>query len=604
MHVFMLAVITLAVLAVAPASAAVEPLKVLYDNKLDRSVVVVVYANRQYGTGWWVNEHYIVTAAHVTDYQANVPVTILHGDYESKGYVVGLDRSRDVAVIYVEQPMPDATILPLCEHVVKGQEMIIVGYPFELLQITGDLVKASANPRAAYGIIAWVGHDKSTYYIAEIQATTDEGNSGGPAIDLDAHCALGAVTFALKGEAGTLYYITNVYYIQQLLDKYSIPYTVKQNTMMDEGQPLEFDSSWTSDSTVKAAIAGAVAGICVVALTIIARAGAARAAVLLLALVVAAAATAHAATPFMLAYGDNTSMVRLPLEATSIGAIEPGYAYTFKLHAEAVFHCYGKYEYVSAALGLMTSNGTVWVGISVEQPTPLFPPFISGNLMIAVDSKTVWKQEIAKVFPCQSGEFDANVKIDYHCDGTVVVIITGHGYSHTYRFKEPYLQPIVVLAYAGGTGEAKSSVYGDDYAAIEECAKTSTNPWGQPSGGTGEDSQNQNNDGSDLEKYALYGIGGTAALALLLAATRGGGGVTVVSAGGGRTRGMVQILGIAAIAAIVAGAILGWKLHTAVTEPTQPFNTTAIVLGVVVVVMLLFVLATRRGSQVIIVGGR
>ncbi len=222
------AILTLLLLA-PPAVAEVDEqaLKVLYDKQLDRSVAVVLY-DKQYGTGWWIADTYLVTAAHVVENNPSASVVVTHGSYTSTGMVVALDKKADIAVISVNTPMPDARVLPLCTSVEKGQEVLVVGYPYEMVIVAGGIKKASNNPRAAFGTIAWVGSgDKK--WLAEVQATTDQGNSGGPVIDADSDCSVGLVTFALKGNAGVLYYLTNIHALAPLLDANGIPYSTKTN---------------------------------------------------------------------------------------------------------------------------------------------------------------------------------------------------------------------------------------------------------------------------------------------------------------------------------------------------------------------------------------
>jgi len=122
--------------------------------------------------------------------------------------VVFLDKEKDIAVIVTDSEPEEVVYLRICDKVEKGQEIIAIGYPMEVLQLTGSVEKASVSPRAAFGEISWV--DPTKPWIAEIHVIVDAGNSGGPVVDADHLCVVGLVTFALPGKVANMYYITNV----------------------------------------------------------------------------------------------------------------------------------------------------------------------------------------------------------------------------------------------------------------------------------------------------------------------------------------------------------------------------------------------------------
>ena len=127
-----------------------------FDENWLKSTVVVVFGS-QYGTGWWVNNQYVVTAAHVVNYQSGVQVTIVRGNMKLPGTVVAADSSLDVAVIYVtDASLMDKTVLRLARKVPDyGSTIFVIGYPYELLQITGSIESMSSNPRVLQSSITW-----------------------------------------------------------------------------------------------------------------------------------------------------------------------------------------------------------------------------------------------------------------------------------------------------------------------------------------------------------------------------------------------------------------------------------------------------------------
>jgi len=194
----------------------------LYSSKWDKGVVVVLYGS-QYGTGWWVSENYVVTAGHVVNYQANGKVTLIHGDYQSIGYVIYANSLTDIAIIKAEKKPSNQYIFPLAmKDPDKGIQIFVIGYPYELYKIIGDIGVMSSNPRISEGIIAWTYPEK---HLFEFQATTDQGNSGGPIVDYAGN-VVGLVSFAITGSVANMYYGTSVSAIKDALSKCGVSYKV------------------------------------------------------------------------------------------------------------------------------------------------------------------------------------------------------------------------------------------------------------------------------------------------------------------------------------------------------------------------------------------
>lgn len=212
---------TLAVLLFLPAASV--PSHALFFNSTDWTdgVVIVVYQS-QYGTGWWVAQNYLVTAAHVVGWQVNATVTVVRGDWKTTGKAVYVNKKTDVAVITVPEMPVEAHVYPVASKVSQLQTLYVIGYPYELLQLSqGNIVKASVDPRVARGFAAWYNGD---YHLIEFQAETDAGNSGGPVVYSNGAVA-GLVSFALTGKAGTLYFATDADAIRQALDAVHVKYT-------------------------------------------------------------------------------------------------------------------------------------------------------------------------------------------------------------------------------------------------------------------------------------------------------------------------------------------------------------------------------------------
>ena len=183
--------------------------------------VVVVLVGQQYGTGWWVSDHYLVTAAHVVNYQSNIKVTLVHVDWVSTGVVVYVDNAHDVAVIRADGRPANQYVFSLALSMPnQGTQIYVIGYPFELYKITGDIKVMSANPRVTQGIISWIYPDKKIF---EFSAPTDAGNSGGPIVTYDG-AVVGLVSFALEGKVANMYYGSSVSAIKAALKAAGVKY--------------------------------------------------------------------------------------------------------------------------------------------------------------------------------------------------------------------------------------------------------------------------------------------------------------------------------------------------------------------------------------------
>ncbi len=228
LHVILLLVVLLGL--AASVSAAQAAGSDLYSSLWDKGVVVVLYGS-QYGTGWWVDKYYIVTAAHVVNFQSNVKVTLIHGDYQAVGRVIALDSLHDVAVIRAEKAPSSQYIWSLSiGDPDKGEQIFVIGYPFELYKIVGDLNAMSDNPRIAEGIVSWYYPEKQLF---EFQASTDSGNSGGPIVDASGN-VVGLVSFALEGNAANMYYGTSVSAIKTVLARAGVSYRVGLSSAVSE----------------------------------------------------------------------------------------------------------------------------------------------------------------------------------------------------------------------------------------------------------------------------------------------------------------------------------------------------------------------------------
>lgn len=233
---------------ITPASC--DEQRLVFTQSWLKGVVIIVYGN-QYGTGFWINPTHVATAAHVVSYDSNARVTIIRGNKQSQGQVVALDRSSDVAIVFVNNADQfDKHVFPIARSMPQQTSVIyVIGYPHELYQILGSLEELSENPRVLESRLTWTASG-----LIELGGITDAGNSGGPVLDYSGN-VIGIVSFALRGEAGTLYFATSAGNLKQLCVEHNIAFT--------EGTSGIIPEQFVQNPATLGAISGALASIVV-----------------------------------------------------------------------------------------------------------------------------------------------------------------------------------------------------------------------------------------------------------------------------------------------------------------------------------------------------
>lgn len=134
------------------------------------------------GTGFFVNQNYIVTNQHVVNKCRNIAV---RGAVEpSLVTLVASDEELDLAILYSQQAAPKSANLRANHNLTDGDTLFIVGYPLNYGIIGQYLVKQTQ-------LVRTVANSLGTHYatlefpITDINhnATAEHGNSGGPLLD-------------------------------------------------------------------------------------------------------------------------------------------------------------------------------------------------------------------------------------------------------------------------------------------------------------------------------------------------------------------------------------------------------------------------------------
>lgn len=133
------------------------------------------------GTGFALNDGYVVTNNHVVEKAKSIKIYGLKGNFDIayKGIVVGVDKANDLALLKIETDsslffgtVPYSIKLSMAE---VGEDIFVLGYP--LTQLLGNEIKLTN------GIISsrtGFDGDVNNY---QISAPVQPGNSGGPVFD-------------------------------------------------------------------------------------------------------------------------------------------------------------------------------------------------------------------------------------------------------------------------------------------------------------------------------------------------------------------------------------------------------------------------------------
>lgn len=123
------------------------------------------------GSAWVLDEHHLVTNAHVVTIDPNPMVVPRDGSTALQGTVIGAADDPDVAVIRVSEELPAALPWAVTDDLTEGQDLVALGYPapaadFSVIPSTIVSFQVEAGVREAI----------------RSDGATDYGNSGGPAL--------------------------------------------------------------------------------------------------------------------------------------------------------------------------------------------------------------------------------------------------------------------------------------------------------------------------------------------------------------------------------------------------------------------------------------
>lgn len=185
------------------------------------------------GTGFALNDGYVVTNYHVVKDATSINIQGVKGDFNThyKATVVATDKFNDLALLQIiDDRFGGFGILPYSVGTSvseMGEDIFVLGYP--LINSMGDDIKLST------GVISSKTGFQGDVSLYQISAPIQPGNSGGPLFDNKGNL-IGVVNAKHKG-AENVGYAIKVSYLKNLIESY-VSTSILPNNNQIAGLPL------------------------------------------------------------------------------------------------------------------------------------------------------------------------------------------------------------------------------------------------------------------------------------------------------------------------------------------------------------------------------
>jgi S1-C subfamily serine protease len=165
-----------------------------YGDDYNYATVVKISLDKGHGSGFYLGEDKVITAAHVAKEGVNDGFTVKdHAGNEVHATVVWFDELTDVGMLKLDAPLKAAVPAPMTcvlPDVKVGARVKAIGYPLNLDHIsTWGRVSGAVTARES------LGPEKQVNFIAEVVIAP--GSSGGPLFDIEGDVAGITVAVAL-----------------------------------------------------------------------------------------------------------------------------------------------------------------------------------------------------------------------------------------------------------------------------------------------------------------------------------------------------------------------------------------------------------------------
>ncbi|MBR4848897.1 MAG: trypsin-like peptidase domain-containing protein [Bacteroidaceae bacterium] len=203
-----------------------------HNNKIARQSEEQKYKN-QTGTGFAINNGYIVTNYHVVDGASSISVQGINGDF-SKQYnvtIVAVDKNNDLALLQiVDTDFEGFGVIPynvMSTVSEVGEDIFVLGYP--LTSTMGDEIKLTT------GVISSKTGFQGDVSLYQISAPVQPGNSGGPLFDYNGNL-IGIISAKHNG-AENVGYAIKASYLKNLIES-SVSTPILPNNNKTKDLPL------------------------------------------------------------------------------------------------------------------------------------------------------------------------------------------------------------------------------------------------------------------------------------------------------------------------------------------------------------------------------
>lgn len=133
--------------------------------------VVTIYANRIKYSGIALDKSHVLTCYH--GYNSNVNITISNDYTTTSGKLIGYDILADLALIKLNEDLPNVIPLKLSTKAFQSQEVITIG------------TQVGSEKSVSIGIISKLIQDVSINKRMQLDMSVNNGNSGGAVFDIN-----------------------------------------------------------------------------------------------------------------------------------------------------------------------------------------------------------------------------------------------------------------------------------------------------------------------------------------------------------------------------------------------------------------------------------
>lgn len=175
------------------------------------------------GTGFALNNNYIVTNYHVVENAKNISIQGINGDFSIKylAKVIATDKVNDLAILSTVYKYPSNNVPYTVKTSISdvGEDIFVLGYP--LTSTMGEEIKLTT------GVISSKTGFQGDVSMYQISAPIQPGNSGGPLFDKKGN-VIGIVSAKHNG-AENVGYAVKTSYLKNLIESASLTNILPSN---------------------------------------------------------------------------------------------------------------------------------------------------------------------------------------------------------------------------------------------------------------------------------------------------------------------------------------------------------------------------------------